>query len=331
MREDPAPPRGGISVLVIGNDTLIEMLPARPIQLAHACRRAGFDLVLPLSWGDELVADAALSVLADRPATPAVLCSCPLVRRRLLHAGPELSAAMVSTVSSPVALSRHLRASMGPQLASLAFVGRCPSARAPEYDLVLHPEELRTIFTTQRISVDEQPDVFENVLPPDRRRFASLPGGCPSPEQLWHRCNERVAVDLEARDLPVDLGQMLLSSQSLLVDVAPALGCTCSGVTTSTTGRLARIAVASIEPPRAPASVIEAAAGIDLTEEFPVRVAALAATSDRETTIQTLRDDPGRIDPAPTRATRPPIAVTPPSALRISPRPRKDHSVQRDG
>lgn len=307
------------------------MLPARPIQVAHACGRAGFDLVLPLSWGDELVADAALSVLADRPPTPAVLCSCPLVRRRLLHSGAELAAAMVSTVSSPVALSRHLRASIGAQMASLAFVGRCPSAKSPDYDLVLHPEELRSIFTTQRISVNDQPEVFDDILPPDRRRFLSMPGGCPAPEQLWHRCNERVAVDLEARDLPVDLGQMLLSSQSLLVDVAPVLGCACSGVTTSTTGRMARIAVASIEPPRATASVIEAAAGLDLTEEFPVRAPLVAPSGDREAVIPAHRDDAGRADLSPTRATRPPIAVTPPSALRISPRPKKDHSAQRDG
>lgn len=194
--------------------------------------------------------------------------------------------------------------------------------------MVLHPEELKAIFTAKRIVAEQQPDVFENVLPPDRRRFASVPGGSPTPELLWRTCNERVAVDLEAKDLPIDLGQILLSSQSLLVDVAPALGCACSGVTTSTTGRLARIAVTSLEPPRALASVVEAAVGIDLTEEFPHRTPPIPTTADREAAIPTHRDEADRVEPAVVRGSRPPIAVTPPSALRISPRPRKDHSAE---
>ena len=74
----------GLAIVVIGTDTLIEALPARPIQLAHACGALGFDLAIPLSWGDELVAEAALRALEARPG-PAVLCTCPLVRRRLLR------------------------------------------------------------------------------------------------------------------------------------------------------------------------------------------------------------------------------------------------------
>src|SRR3972149_2302342 len=55
-----------LTILVVGNDTVIEALPARPIQLAHACGRAGFDLVVPLSWGDQLVAEAARAAAACR-------------------------------------------------------------------------------------------------------------------------------------------------------------------------------------------------------------------------------------------------------------------------
>jgi hypothetical protein len=311
----------GLSVLVVGNDTLIEMLPARPIQVARACGRAGFDLVVPLSWGDELVAGAVLEVLAERPAAPAVLCTCPLVRRRLLHAGPELKPSMLSVAAPPVAVSRHLRAILGARLRSLAFAGRCPSARLPDYDLTLDPRDLRDVFEAGRISPDDEPDFFEDVIPPDRRRFLSLPGGCPTPEHLWQRCNERVPVDLEGRDVALDLAQALLSSQPILVDIALAVGCSCAGVTAATSGRLARIAVASLEPPRSPTSVIEPAEGIqfrlDPTGAEPRRSSLL----DRETHRQTHRELPSEEEPS--KTARPPLAVTPTSALRIGPRPKR--------
>src|SRR5688572_9953136 len=68
-----------LAVLVVGTDTLIEALPARPIQLAHACGALGFDLVVPLSWGDELVAEAALRALEPRDHTPAVCAPAHLL------------------------------------------------------------------------------------------------------------------------------------------------------------------------------------------------------------------------------------------------------------
>ena len=310
-------PGGGLSVLVVGNDTLIEMLPVRPIQLARACGRAGFDLVVPLSWGDELVAEAALTVLAERPPEPAVLCSCPLVRRRLLASGPELVPAMVSVVSPPVALARHLRKTLGKRLYSLAFTGRCPSAKPPDYDLVLDPRDLRAGLETARIFPEDEPDYYEDHIPPDRRRFASVPGGSPTAEHLWHRCNERVPVDLEGRDLLVDLAQALLAAQPLLVDLAPALGCSCSGVTPGTPGRLARIAVTSLEPPRAPGPVIEAAEGIELRVD-PREPESRPAMLDREAERQLHSEvDTEGEHPSSAKPSRPPIAITPTSALPI--------------
>jgi len=46
--ETPVTPEG-LAIVVIGTDTLIEALPARPVQLAHACDALGFDLAIPLS------------------------------------------------------------------------------------------------------------------------------------------------------------------------------------------------------------------------------------------------------------------------------------------
>jgi len=309
---DQNPPRDapGLNVLVLGNDMLIEALPAKPIQLAHACGKVGFDLVVPLSWGDELVAGATIGELEGRAPSPAILCACPLVRQRLLSSGVELAAAMVSVVSPPVAVSRHLRSILGSRLRSLVFAGRCPSARPPDYDMTFDPTELRALLQARGIAIEAQPEFFENTIPPDRRRFASLPGGCPTPDLLWHRCNERVVVDLESVDLPVELAQLLLAPDSLLVDVAPVLGCACSGVTPATAGRHARIAVTSLEPPRAGAPVLEAAAGVQLASDFPRGAPASGSVAAGQAASGSAALETRRRD-------RAPLAVTPSSAFRI--------------
>jgi hypothetical protein len=289
-----------LAVLVVGTDTLMEVLPARPIQLAHACGALGFDLVIPLSWGDELVAEAALRALETRPPAPAILCSCPLVRQRLLQAGGDLATALVAVAASPVAVARHLRSTLGKRLGSLSFVGKCPGAAPPDYDVSYEPAELLGMFRDRGIHIQHQPDVFLDRVPPDRRRFVSLPGGCPTPEALWQRCNERTLVEIESQDLALDVAQHLMSPQSTLVDVATSVGCFCSGVTTSATDIAVRVAVASIEPPRSSTPVISDAIVADLDANVHEPAKSFAGTTYGTAAVPD----------------RPPMAVTPPNALR---------------
>lgn len=289
-----------LAVLVVGTDTLIEALPARPIQMAHACGALGYDLVVPLSWGDELVAEAALRALEPRGHVPAVLCSCPLVRQRLLQAGGDLASAMVSLAPSPVAVARHLRTALGERLGSLSFVGRCPGAIPPEYDVSYDPPTLLGILRDRGIDIQLQPDAYLDRLPPDRRRFVSLPGGCPTPEALWQRCNERTLVEIESSDLALELAQHLMAPQSTLVDVATSVGCFCTGVTRQQAEIAVRVAVASLEPPRSTTPVVTDA----VVPELAV-VVVDSAKSFSDSGYE-LVSQPGR----------PPMAVTPETALR---------------
>lgn len=294
---------GSLAVLVVGTDTLIEVLPARPIQLAHACSALGYDLVIPLSWGDELVAEAAVQAIESRGGRPTVLCSCPVVRQRLFQCGSDLTPSVVSLVSPPVALARFLRERLGSQLGSLTFVGRCPDARTSEFDVALEPPDLLHRFRQHGVELAVQPAVFVDVVPPDRRRFASLPGGCPTPETLWQRCNETALAQLEGQDFQVELAQHLMSPYPVLVDPAPAAGCACSGVTHMTAGRSARIAAASLEPPRSPTPVFPEPVSPEL-------IAGLSFESRPEE--KAFR---GRLG-----VSRAPMAVTPRSAIRIADR-----------
>lgn len=288
-----------LAVLVVGTDTLIEALPARPIQLAHACGELGFDLVIPMSWGDELVAEAALRDLESVSPTQAVLCSCPLVRRRLLQAGADLADAMVSLVPPPTAVARHLRDSLGSRVGSLTYVGRCPGATTPEFDVTYDPVGFLQILSDRGINVEAQPDTFVDRLPPDRRRYVSLPGGCPSPEMLWQRCNEMTLAEVEGPDLALEIAHHLFQSQPTLIDLAAGVGCHCCGVTSANSGSSARVAVMSLEPPRSSTPVFVEAVPPDLS---------LAVDEDR-------REKDGAPDGQLSPTVRPPMAVTPQSAL----------------
>src|SRR4051794_24320131 len=173
------------SIVVVGADTLLAALPGTPVQLAHACLQAGFSHVVPASWGDELVAGASLHILEQRPRTPAVQCSCPYVAHRLLAVGTDLRPFLVSLVAPPVVLARYLRAVYEPRKLRITYVGRCPGAADESIDARLTPEELLATFADHHVALEEQPDVFDSVIPPDRRRFRSQPGGLPTAEMLW--------------------------------------------------------------------------------------------------------------------------------------------------
>jgi hypothetical protein len=289
-----------LAVLVVGTDTVIEALPARPIQLAHACGELGFDLVVPLSWGDELVAEAALRSLETGSPKQAVFCACPLVRQRLLQSGSDLSEVMLSLVSPPSAVARHLRASIGQRLGSLTYVGRCPGADSQDYDVTYDPTGFLEILLDRGIKLEEQPDSFVDRLPPDRRRHVSLPGGCPTPESLWQRCHEMLLSEVDGPDLALEIAQHLLSSQPVLIDLAISVGCHCCGVTPSSQGSSARVAVTSLEPPRSVTPIVTDAV-------IPELIAPITETGSA---FQL-----GIYGGYPSPSVRPPMAVTPPSAL----------------
>src|SRR5205823_5994154 len=217
------------SIVILGADALLAALPATPIQLAHACMLAGYQNVVPISWGDELIAAASLRALRVHGQLPAIQCSCPHVEHRLLAVGTDLRPFLVSLVTPPVVLARYLRSAHSQGKLRITYVGRCPGAADEAIDARLTPEELLAIFADRQISLEAQPDVFDSVIPPDRRRFRSQPGGLPTAEMLWSAsptgAAPRSLVELYGDELPVELAQHLLAGKPVLIDVAPRLGC----------------------------------------------------------------------------------------------------------
>ena len=263
----PLPP----TVVILGNDAQLAARPATPVQLAHACFAAGFRAAIPVSWGDELVAAATLEATESRAVRPLIQCACPHVARRMLAVGAELAANLVSLVAPPVAVARYVRSHSSGGL-RVTYVGRCPAASDDSIDARLTPEEFLAQLAERGIRPVEQPEVFESVIPPDRRRHYSLPGGVPTPDLLWARGRLRLET-LQGDDFATDLAERVLSRADVLIDAALVAGCVCSGAGRGAHPEVARSAVSALEPPRAATPVIEPGA---LPLELPIPLVARA-------------------------------------------------------
>jgi hypothetical protein len=253
------------SIVVLGADAVLAALPATPVQLAHACRALGYDHAFPVSWGDEVVAGACLERLRSFGDGPAILCSCPLVAERLTRSGDELAPFMMNLVAPPVAAALYLRALYGERPVRITYAGSCPSATDPSIDARLSPAELLLAFAERGIVPSEQPEYFESVLPPDRRRYDSLPGGAPCAERLGEVDSGRALVELSCRDdeIALEIAQRLVARERELIDLAPRMGCACAGAPTIGAASAARTTLTALEPPRASAPVLEPAIRVD--------------------------------------------------------------------
>ncbi len=259
------------SIAILGADALIAAEPATPVQLAHACLRAGFHSVVPASWGDELIAAAVLRGLSEHKDAPAIQCTCPMVMRRLLSAGSDLRPFLISLVAPPVAAARYLRAVSADSL-RITYVGRCPGAADDDIDARITPEELLATLHDRGISIIDQPLVFDSVLPNDRRRYRSQAGGVPAPQALWTEGGERTLLEIDGTDMPAELAQALLSGRDVLIDCTPAIGCHCRGTNPSQADTFvsdARHRIAALEPPRSSSPILRDDIELELRIEIP--------------------------------------------------------------
>lgn len=318
--DQPLSPRSGTvgtpapesaSVLLLGADALLMARPATPVQLAHAGARAGYATVLPASWGDELIARFVMSRLSERAPGPAVQCSCPLVAHRLLTVGRDLEPVLVSTVSPPVALARYVRVLFG-AAARITYVGACPGAIDESIDVRILPSAFLTMLAGQQISLDAQPSVYESVIPPDRRRFWSQPGGVPRVEALWTEAGGRTLMEVFNDDFAGELAQTLLSGKNALIDAGPRLGCACAGAISGIDARVSRATLSELEPPQAPTPLVDPTVALELELPLP---AATRAPIDAARPAD--RPRAGRaISPAPVTADG---RRTPSDGFRVSP------------
>ena len=269
----PDDPRTSLppSVVILGNDAQLAARPATPVQLAHACLAAGYRAAVPGSWGDELIAAATIQALTTHDVRPAIQCVCPHVARRVLAVGSDLSPYLVSLVAPPVAAARYVR-QHSPSGVRITYVGRCPAASDDSIDARLTPEELLAQLAERGIRLAEQPTVFESVIPPDRRRHRSQPGGLPTPDALWSSDQPTTVEVISDDDLVSEIAEKVLAATNSLLDLAPSVGCACAGARAGALTHRARADVVALEPPRAWAPVVDEQFAVGL--ELPLPAAA---------------------------------------------------------
>jgi hypothetical protein len=214
------------SVLILGPDAVAAASPATAVQLVHACHRWGFSTVVPSSWGDELLAAEVIRRCAARDNRPAIQCSCPRVAERLGQNAAKIDDSIFWLAPPPVAAAQYIRAHSAHDDVHITYAGACPGAIDASIDQRMSPTELLMAISSRGIDVGAQPTVFENIIPPDRRRHFSASSGMPDVQRLWESSAFRVAQPSDI-DLSIGVAQLLLSDDRVLVDMAALSGCVC--------------------------------------------------------------------------------------------------------
>jgi hypothetical protein len=248
MRNEPGLP---IFVAILGTDAVLAARPVDWVQLTLACQRAGFDFVAPVSWGEELIASHVGDRLAEPSRTTTVSSSCPFVDEALRESPPATS--ILKTVSPPVACARYLRAAFSARPVHVTYVGACPGAVHPEVDEQCLPEVLFARLAESGINPSVLPHHLDAQLPVERARYASMPGGAPSPDWLMARANVRL---VESAPITVDAVARTFEGETVLMDLATACRCVCARD---------RWGAARDEPPRAASPIVKA--GVPVTDE----------------------------------------------------------------
>ena len=268
--------------IILGADAVLAALPASPVQLAHACQALGFQLAAPATWGDELIAESCLDRLATYEHPAAVMCSCPLVTERLTRASMMLEPFMLTFVSPPVATARYIRAAFSGQALHITYAGSCPGADDESIDARLRPSELLEAFVEHGIVLGSQPSCFDALVPLDRRRFYSLPGGVPTREHV-ERVAHRSFIELTGDDVVLELTQQLIEKTPALLDIAAPLGCACAGAGEHAMPGNPRAGLLTLEPPRARQRVLDQSLQVDVTQTL-VELCELHMSTAEETT-----------------------------------------------
>lgn len=232
-----------LRVAILGNDAALEARPATPVQLAQACLRASFDLVVPASWGEELIAHQYAESLGPYDGPPPVLCHCPVVAQAL---GDQVeNIPMLALAAPPIATARYLRHVYAPRPLVITYVGRCPGAVGPELDAVVAPDRLLTILNDAGIAPQSQSELYQSMIPPDRGRFASQPGGAPNEQFLTREA--RVALREVSPAAVAVTREAIPPQERVALDCTRLAGCVCAAQASATV---------ALEPPRRPGPVV---------------------------------------------------------------------------
>ena len=122
-------------------------------QLIGMIRKLGFDYVLEVAFGADLVAMEYRNLCEDNRENAYISSDCPAIVSYIEHYHPELVESLAAIVSPMVAMARVARKKYGNEIKTV-FIGPCIAKKAEsnEIDEVLTFRELRDIFRENNIT-----------------------------------------------------------------------------------------------------------------------------------------------------------------------------------
>lgn len=225
---------------ILGTDVFLAAGTNDPVQVIRACSRAGFDFVAPVIWGDELIATYLAERATRSTAAVTFAVACPRVHAALERTGIEPD--VVRTVTPPVACARYLRAAFLPRPVHVTFFGACAGADQPELDARHQADALLARLAESGIDPSREPRVFDDQLPVEMARYASVAAGMPD-EAIVATSGMRIVEAAAATAHAL----AHIHAGRVLVDLGRSAGCDCARL---------RTAWRRIEPPRSPTPVV---------------------------------------------------------------------------
>jgi nitrogen-specific signal transduction histidine kinase/ferredoxin len=121
--------------------------------LVGMVKKLGFDHVVEVAFGADLVANEYKKVLDDKDARHTISSDCPAIVYYVRHYFPQLTNSLASIVSPMVAMARVVKELYGKDTQTL-FIGPCiaKKAESSEIDVVITFKELRNFFAVNNIS-----------------------------------------------------------------------------------------------------------------------------------------------------------------------------------
>ena len=153
-------------------------------QVAGALRKSGFDIVVEVAQGADVVSAAYAEYLAAHPTGLHIATACPAVVEYVRKYNPALTHCLIPIVSPMMATAFEVKRLYGEQVRCV-FVGPCVAKKLeaedpllpPVIDEVLTLSELRRLFAQREVDVDRtSPDSFDAPRAGLARIFP-LPGG----------------------------------------------------------------------------------------------------------------------------------------------------------
>jgi iron only hydrogenase large subunit-like protein/nitrogen-specific signal transduction histidine kinase len=160
--------KGVMSILQSDATTVACLAPSFPAEfieiddyrlLVGMIRKLGFDLVVEVSFGADLVSKEYSKIFNSRDSIPVITSDCPAVVNYIEHYHPELVESLAPIASPAMAVAEVVKKKYGAGT-KIIFIGPCiaKKAESASFSEVLTFTELRELFIEQGIS-------HENVEP----------------------------------------------------------------------------------------------------------------------------------------------------------------------